>query len=49
MSRYAAAHVKPEGPGDSRPTALDIVRDEELVGKLVGRVVLITGASSGRS
>ena len=46
-SRYAAAHQSPKGPGDSRPTALDIVNDEGLQGKLVDKVALITGCSSG--
>jgi NAD(P)-dependent dehydrogenase (short-subunit alcohol dehydrogenase family) len=47
MSRYAVSHIKPEGAGDSRPTALQIVRDEGLENKLVGKVVVITGATSG--
>ena len=47
MSRYAAAHADPQGPGDARPTALTIVKDEGLVGKLAGKTFLITGASSG--
>ncbi|KAI4235275.1 MAG: hypothetical protein LQ349_003273 [Xanthoria aureola] len=46
-SRYAAAHKNPGGPDDSRPTALDIVKDEALEGKLSDKVVLITGCSSG--
>ncbi|KAH6976513.1 hypothetical protein BKA56DRAFT_524060 [Ilyonectria sp. MPI-CAGE-AT-0026] len=47
MSRYAAAHVKPEGPGDARPTALQIIKDEGAEGKLQGQVIVITGTSSG--
>ncbi|KAJ6161722.1 hypothetical protein N7485_009952 [Penicillium canescens] len=47
MSRYAKAHVSPEGPGDSRPTALQVVKDEGMEGKLEGRVIVITGTSSG--
>ena len=47
MSRYAASHVEPQGPGDARPTALQIIRDENLEGKLGGKVMVITGASSG--
>ncbi|KAF5708963.1 alcohol dehydrogenase, partial [Fusarium mundagurra] len=47
MSRYAAAHVKTEGPGDARPTALQIVKDEGVEGKLQGQVFVITGTSSG--
>ena len=46
-SRYAAVHQNPKGPGDSRPTAIDIVNDEGLQGKLTDKVVLITGCSSG--
>ncbi|KAJ6086662.1 hypothetical protein N7467_005576 [Penicillium canescens] len=47
MSRYGKAHVSPEGPGDSRPTALQVVKDEGMEGKLEGRVIVITGTSSG--
>ena len=46
-SRYAEAHKSPQGPGDARPTALDIVKDEGLEGKLADKVFLITGCSSG--
>ena len=46
-SRYAAVHKNTKGPGDARPTAFDIVKDEELQGKLTEKVVLITGCSSG--
>ena len=46
-SRYAAAHMKPQGPGDSRPTAVDIIKDEGLGGKLADKVILVTGCSSG--
>lgn len=44
---YEAVHKKPMGPGDGRPTALDIVRNEKLDGKLAGKTILITGGSSG--
>lgn len=47
MSRYAAAHANPEGPGDARPTALQIVQDEKLENKLAGKVMVITGVTSG--
>ncbi|KAI1169142.1 putative oxidoreductase,short chain dehydrogenase [Nemania serpens] len=47
MSRYAEAHVKTAGPGDARPTALQIIKDEGLEGALQERVFLVTGASSG--
>ncbi|KAI4163217.1 MAG: hypothetical protein LQ342_003150 [Letrouitia transgressa] len=46
-NRYAAVHANSKGPGDARPTALDIVKDEGLEGKLGDKVVLITGCSSG--
>ena len=47
MSRYAASHISTKGPGDARPTALQVIEDEDLIGKLAGKVVLVTGANSG--
>lgn len=47
MSRYAEAHKTRTGPGDARPTALQIVEDEGLLGKLTDKVFLVTGTSSG--
>lgn len=47
MSRYAAAHLDPQGAGDTRPTALQIIHDEGLEDQLVGKVIVITGATSG--
>lgn len=47
MSRYAAAHANPQGAGDARPTALQIVKDEGMENKLIGKVAVITGISSG--
>ncbi|KAF4906958.1 WW domain-containing oxidoreductase [Colletotrichum viniferum] len=47
MSRYAEAHADPQGTGDARPTALQIIKDEGLEGKLGGKVFVITGTSSG--
>jgi len=45
---YAAAHASPRGPGDARPTALQIVRDCGLGdGSLAGNVMLVTGCTSG--
>ncbi|OAK98216.1 NAD(P)-binding protein [Phaeosphaeriaceae sp. SRC1lsM3a] len=46
-SRYAEAHAHPQGPGDARPTALQIIKDNDLLDKLQGKVALITGVSSG--
>ncbi|KAI8667529.1 hypothetical protein LRP88_00715 [Fusarium phalaenopsidis] len=47
MSRYAQAHANPQGPNDARPTALQIIEDENLTGKLIGKSVFITGANQG--
>lgn len=47
MSRYAAAHANPQGFGDARPTAMQIVTDENMQGKLSGKVIVVTGVSSG--
>lgn len=47
MSRYAEAHVSTTGPGDARPTALQIVKDEGMTDKLKGKVIVVTGVSSG--
>jgi NAD(P)-dependent dehydrogenase (short-subunit alcohol dehydrogenase family) len=44
---YAAAHAFPEGEGDARPTALQIIHDEGLVNKMTDKVMLVTGTSSG--
>ena len=46
-TKYASVHQSPDGPGDARPTALQIIKDEDLENKLVGKVALITGCSSG--
>lgn len=46
-SKYAALHASPSGPGDARPTALEIIEDEKLVSGLSGKVILVTGCSSG--
>ncbi|KAL0931117.1 ww domain-containing oxidoreductase [Colletotrichum truncatum] len=47
MSKYTAAHQNPKGAGDARPTAIKIVEDEGLVGKLTDKIILVTGASQG--
>ena len=46
-SRYSAVHADPNGPGDDRPTGLDIVEDEDREGILADHVMLITGCSPG--
>ncbi|KAJ5646897.1 hypothetical protein N7490_003269 [Penicillium lividum] len=47
MSRYAAAHANPQGLSDARPTAIQILKDEAMEGKLTNKVIVITGISSG--
>lgn len=46
--RYAEVHKDPAGPGDSRPTAIQILKDENRFdGSLADKIVVITGVSSG--
>lgn len=47
MGPYTAAHVKTNGAGDARPTALQIIKDNDVEGKLAGKVIVITGISAG--
>lgn len=49
MSRYVEVHkiTNLRGPGDARPTALQVIEDEGLSSKLTDRVFLVTGVSSG--
>lgn len=44
---YAHLYKEPNGPGDQRPTALQVVRDNNLINGLSGKVVLVTGGTSG--
>lgn len=44
---YAQQHKDTKGPGDERPTAQQVVEDQGLNGKLQGKIILITGCSSG--
>ena len=47
-SKWTAIHAKPPaGPGDHRPTAIDILTDESLIGRWTDKVILVTGASNG--
>ncbi|KAH8820656.1 short-chain dehydrogenase [Xylogone sp. PMI_703] len=46
-SKYLEVHKNPQGSGDARPTALQIIQDEELEGKWADKVIFITGVSSG--
>ncbi|KAJ8123120.1 hypothetical protein O1611_g9671 [Lasiodiplodia mahajangana] len=49
LAPYAELHRNPQGPGDARPTAIQIVEDERLVAspEWSGRIVFITGCSPG--
>ncbi|KAF9069249.1 putative short-chain dehydrogenase [Rhodocollybia butyracea] len=44
---YASVHASPQGPGDARPTALQIISDCGLINVLVGKVIFVTGGSGG--
>lgn len=44
---YLARFTNPSGPGDQRPTAVEIIRDQRAEGKLSGKVILITGGTGG--
>ena len=47
--RWAEAHKEGniKGPDDGRPSALQIVEDDHLVGKLSDKVMLVTGCTPG--
>ncbi|KAG9186812.1 hypothetical protein G6011_09920 [Alternaria panax] len=47
FTRYASAHANINGEGDTRPTALQIIQDNNLEGALTDKTILITGCSSG--
>ncbi|KAH8601074.1 short-chain dehydrogenase/reductase-like protein [Bisporella sp. PMI_857] len=47
MGLYTVAHANPQGAGDSRPTAIQIIHDESLETRLAGKVIVVTGATSG--
>jgi len=49
MSRYMESYRRPNlaGPGDARPTALQVIEDEGRTGALASKVFLVTGVSSG--
>jgi NAD(P)-dependent dehydrogenase (short-subunit alcohol dehydrogenase family) len=47
LAPYAREHADLNGPGDARPTALKIIRDQSLDGQLEGKVFLVTGGTSG--
>ena len=47
--KYSEAHIYENlrGPDDARPSALQIVQDEGLEGKMTDKVFVVTGASAG--
>ena len=47
MDRYASTSISPAGPGDARPTAQQIIDDENLRNKWPDMSILITGVSAG--
>ncbi|KAK0615380.1 WW domain-containing oxidoreductase [Lasiodiplodia hormozganensis] len=47
ITPYAHLHTSLNGPGDQRPTALQIIEDENLIGKWTDKVIFITGANQG--
>lgn len=49
MDRYADVHqhARLNGPGDERPTALQIIRDEHLENAMADKIFFVTGCSSG--
>lgn len=44
---YATQFSNPKGPGDARPTALQIINDNDLTNKWADKVALVTGGTSG--
>jgi NAD(P)-dependent dehydrogenase (short-subunit alcohol dehydrogenase family) len=44
---YHEFHLEPKGPGDARPTAFQIIKDNDLIGKLKDKTILITGGTAG--
>ena len=45
---YAAVHEHPNGSGDQRPTAMQILKDEGLLNdNLKGKTFMVTGCSAG--
>ncbi|RDW59265.1 hypothetical protein BP5796_12189 [Coleophoma crateriformis] len=44
---YANLFANPAGPGDARPTAIEVIQDNDLINKWIGKTLLITGATSG--
>ncbi|KAF2765359.1 short chain dehydrogenase [Teratosphaeria nubilosa] len=47
IDHYVSVNENPNGPGDARPTAEAIIKDEGLVGKLTDKVMFVTGGTAG--
>ncbi|KAF3397949.1 Retinol dehydrogenase 11 [Penicillium rolfsii] len=45
--KYTQAFLEQNGPGDARPTALDILKDNDRIGTMKEKVFLLTGSSGG--
>ncbi|KEY73227.1 hypothetical protein S7711_04189 [Stachybotrys chartarum IBT 7711] len=45
--KYTQAFLEQDGPGDARPTALDILKDNDRIGAMKDKVFLLTGSSGG--
>ncbi|CAG8960517.1 hypothetical protein HYFRA_00008237 [Hymenoscyphus fraxineus] len=45
--KYTKAFLEQNGPGDARPTALDILKDNNRIGTMKDKVFLLTGSSGG--
>ncbi|CEJ81944.1 Putative Short-chain dehydrogenase [[Torrubiella] hemipterigena] len=46
-NKYTQAFLDQNGPGDGRPTALDILQDNNCIGTMKDKVFLLTGSSGG--
>ncbi|KAH7313820.1 hypothetical protein B0I35DRAFT_394856 [Stachybotrys elegans] len=45
--KYTQAFLEQNGPGDARPTAFDILKDNDRIGTMKDKVFLLTGSSGG--
>ncbi|KAJ5201120.1 hypothetical protein N7449_005923 [Penicillium cf. viridicatum] len=45
--KYTQAFLEQNGPGDARPTALDILKDNDRIDSMKDKVFLLTGSSGG--
>jgi NAD(P)-dependent dehydrogenase (short-subunit alcohol dehydrogenase family) len=47
LNPYKDTYVHPNGPGDARPTGMQVLQDADRIGKWQDKVILITGGTSG--